>query len=45
MTWIGTVADEESSGYLREIYDRVQGPRGNIDTVMRVHARLLSYRR
>lgn len=38
MTWIGTVPYEESTGYLREIYDQVKGPRGNIDNVMRVHS-------
>ena len=38
MTWIATVSYEESSGYLRELYDRVKGPRGNIDNVMRVHS-------
>ena len=38
MTWIHTVPYEEASGYLREQYDRVRGPRGNIDNVMRVHS-------
>jgi len=38
MTWIHTVAYEDSSGYLRELYDRVKGPRGNIDNVMLVHS-------
>ncbi len=38
MTWIDTVTYEDSSGYLREVYDQVKGPRGNLDNVMRVHS-------
>jgi uncharacterized peroxidase-related enzyme len=38
MTWIETVPYEDASEDLREIYDRVKGPRGNIDNVMRVHS-------
>jgi len=38
MTWIRTVPYEASTGYLREVYDHVKGPRGNIDNVMRVHS-------
>lgn len=38
MTWIRTVPYELSSGYLREVYDQVKGPRGNVDNVMRVHS-------
>jgi uncharacterized peroxidase-related enzyme len=38
MTWIKTISYEDSSDYLRDIYDDVKGPRGNIDNVMRVHS-------
>lgn len=38
MTWIRTVPYEASTGHLREVYDEVKGPRGNIDNVMRVHS-------
>lgn len=38
MTWIDTVAYDDASGYLRELYDQVKGPHGNIDNVMRVHS-------
>ena len=37
MTWIHRINYPESTGYLRELYDRVKGPAGNIDNVMKVH--------
>ena len=35
--WIRLIPYEESTGRLRELYDRVKGPKGNIDNVMKVH--------
>ncbi len=35
--WIRLIPYEESTGKLRELYDRVKGPQGNIDNVMKVH--------
>ena len=35
--WIRLIPYEESTGKLRELYDRVKGPGGNIDNVMKVH--------
>ncbi len=37
MTWIRRIEYPESEGYLRELYDRIKGPAGNIDNVMKVH--------
>ncbi|MDF1523465.1 MAG: peroxidase-related enzyme [Trueperaceae bacterium] len=36
-SWIELVPYAESEGRLRELYDRVRGPSGAIDTIMRVH--------
>jgi uncharacterized peroxidase-related enzyme len=36
--WIETIAYERSEGYLRALYDRVKGPNGAIDNVMKVHS-------
>jgi uncharacterized peroxidase-related enzyme len=36
--WIRLVPYEESEGHLRTLYDRVKGPGGAIDNVMRVHS-------
>jgi len=36
--WIRLVPYEESEGYLRTLYDRVKGPGGAIDNVMRAHS-------
>jgi uncharacterized peroxidase-related enzyme len=36
--WIGMIGYAESSGYLRALYDRVKGPEGQIDNVMKVHS-------
>lgn len=38
MTWIAVVSYEESDGILRETYDRVKGPHGNLDNVMKAHS-------
>lgn len=37
MTWIRRIDYPDSTGYLRELYDRVKGPAGNIDNVMKAH--------
>jgi uncharacterized peroxidase-related enzyme len=36
--WIEHIAYERSDGYLRSLYDRVKGPKGDIDNVMKVHS-------
>jgi uncharacterized peroxidase-related enzyme len=36
--WIHLVPYDESEGYLRELYDRVKGPGGVIDNVMKAHS-------
>ena len=36
--WIRMLAYEESTGHLRQLYDRVKGPGGAIDNVMKVHS-------
>ena len=36
--WIHLVPYDESEGYLRTLYDRVKGPGGKIDNVMRAHS-------
>jgi len=38
MSWIETIAYEESSGALRAAYDRVKGPDGRIDNILVVHS-------
>ena len=38
MSWIRRIEYEESSGALRALYDRVKGPAGNIDNVMKAHS-------
>lgn len=35
--WIRLVPYDESEGYLRTLYDRVKGPDGRIDNVMKAH--------
>ena len=37
MSWIRTVPYEEATGRLKTLYDRVKGPDGAIDNIMRVH--------
>ena len=36
--WIRHIPYERSEGYLRSLYDRVKGPKGDIDNVMKVHS-------
>jgi len=35
--WIETIPDEAATGRLRTLYDRIRGPGGAIDNIMRVH--------
>lgn len=37
MSWIRTVPHEKATGRLKTLYDRVKGPDGTIDNIMRVH--------
>jgi uncharacterized peroxidase-related enzyme len=36
--WIQMLQYDESTGYLRDLYDRVKGPGGAIDNVMKIHS-------
>ena len=38
MTWIDTVAYEDSEGELRALYDRIKGPDDNVDNIMLAHS-------
>lgn len=38
MSWIEIVRREESTGRLRELYERVAGPEGGVDNVLQVHS-------
>jgi uncharacterized peroxidase-related enzyme len=38
MSWIRTLPYAESTGRLRELYDRVKGPGGYVDNILRVHS-------
>jgi uncharacterized peroxidase-related enzyme len=38
MTWITTVAYEEATGKVRELYDRIKGPDNNVDNIMMAHS-------
>jgi uncharacterized peroxidase-related enzyme len=38
MSWIETVSYEDAGGQLRELYDRIKGPGGRIDNIMRAHS-------
>ena len=38
MTWIKTIAYDESSGTLRDLYDRIKGPQNYIDNIMLAHS-------
>ncbi len=38
MTWIGTVAYQEATGRLRQLYDRIKGPDDNVDNIMLAHS-------
>jgi uncharacterized peroxidase-related enzyme len=38
MAWIKTVNYDESSGRLKQLYDRVKGPDNNVDNIMMMHS-------
>jgi uncharacterized peroxidase-related enzyme len=38
MPWIETVPYDESTGKLRQLYDRVKGPGDNVDNIMMMHS-------
>ncbi|MEW9804580.1 carboxymuconolactone decarboxylase family protein [Mesorhizobium sp. ZMM04-5] len=38
MTWINTIAYDESTGRLRQLYDRIKGPDNNVDNIMMAHS-------
>ncbi|MSP82531.1 MAG: alkylhydroperoxidase [Alphaproteobacteria bacterium] len=38
MTWIATVPYEQSTGRLRQLYDRVKGPGTHVDNIMMAHS-------
>tara|TARA_X000000368_G_scaffold170948_1_gene134837 strand:+ start:1970 stop:2578 length:609 start_codon:yes stop_codon:yes gene_type:complete len=38
MAWIKTIPYSESSGRLRNLYDRVKGPNDNVDNIMMAHS-------
>lgn len=38
MAWIRTVPYEEAEGRLRQLYDRIRGPGGEIDNIMAAHS-------
>ncbi len=38
MSWIRRIDYDDSRGTLRTLYDRVKGPAGNIDNVMKAHS-------
>ena len=38
MSWIDTLPYEEAGGRLKKAYDRVRGPSGQIDNILRLHS-------
>ena len=38
MSWIKTINYQEADPQLKKIYDRVKGPEGNIDNVLKIHS-------
>lgn len=38
MTWITTIAYEDASGTIKELYDRIKGPDNNVDNIMMAHS-------
>lgn len=38
MTWIKTIAYEDATGRLKQLYDRVKGPGNNVDNIMMAHS-------
>ncbi len=37
MSWIKTISQGEATGRLKQMYDRIRGPNGEIDNILRVH--------
>jgi uncharacterized peroxidase-related enzyme len=37
MSWIKTISYGEATGRLKQMYDRIRGPNGEIDNILRVH--------
>jgi len=38
MTWISTIAYDEASGALKQLYERIKGPDNNVDNIMLAHS-------
>ena len=38
MTWISTVAFEDATGKVRQLYERIKGPDNNVDNIMMAHS-------
>jgi uncharacterized peroxidase-related enzyme len=38
MTWIRTIPFAEASGRLRQLYERIKGPNGQLDNIMMAHS-------
>ncbi|MGD8277014.1 MAG: peroxidase-related enzyme [Gemmatimonadota bacterium] len=38
MSWIATIPEDEADGRLRRLYERVAGPDGKVDNILRVHS-------
>jgi uncharacterized peroxidase-related enzyme len=38
MSWIDSVSKKQAQGRLRELYQRVAGPGGNVDNILQVHS-------
>jgi uncharacterized peroxidase-related enzyme len=38
MSWINIITYEEAGPKLKQVYDRVKGPQGNIDNVLAIHS-------
>ena len=38
MPWIDTVPYQQSTGRLRQLYDRIKGPGNNVDNIMMMHS-------
>lgn len=38
MAWISTIAYDEASGALKQLYERVKGPDNNVDNIMLAHS-------
>lgn len=38
MSWIKTIPYKEATGKLRRLYDKVKGPKDNVDNVLLIHS-------